>query len=106
MILYAVISDYRPAERTVLASSSEVQPVSDSLEFSLLSWNIGYCGLDEAMDFFYDGGTKVFTPKAECISNLNSVISLLKQNDYADFILLQELDRESRRSYRLISLQR
>ncbi len=101
LILYAFISDYRPAERTLLSSSPEAEPVSDTLEFSLLTWNIGYCGLDEAMDFFYDGGKKVFTPRTDCISNLNSVISFLRQNDYADFILLQEVDRRSRRSYRI-----
>ncbi len=101
LILYALVSDYRPEERTLLSSSSEAIQVSDTLEFSLLTWNIGYAGLDEAMDFFYDGGEKVFTPKTECISNLNSVISFIRQNDYADFILLQEVDLRSRRSYRI-----
>jgi len=101
LILYAVVSDYRPPERTILSSAPEANTVTDTLEFSLLTWNIGYAGLDEAMDFFYDGGKKVVTPRTDCISNLNSVISFLKQNDYADFILLQEVDRKSRRSYRV-----
>ena len=51
------------------------------------------------MDFFYDGGTKVFTPKTSCIDNLNAVEKFLKQNDTVDFILVQEVDKQSKRSY-------
>ncbi len=98
LILYAVITDYKPGEKSVI-STSQVSPVADSLEFSLITWNIGYCGLDREMDFFYDGGEQVFTPKVKSMGNLTSVISILKQNEYADFILLQEVDRKSKRGY-------
>jgi endonuclease/exonuclease/phosphatase family metal-dependent hydrolase len=51
------------------------------------------------MDFFYDGGTSVFTPKLKCINNLREVEKFLKQNDSSDFILIQEVDKGSKRSY-------
>ena len=46
------------------------------MELSLITWNIGYCGMDKDMDFFYHGSTRVFIPKATCIKNLNEFDSL------------------------------
>jgi len=66
-----------------------------------MTWNIGYCGLDKTMDFFYDGGKKVFTPKDEVLKNLTAAMKLVKGNDTIDFILLQEVDKKSKRSYQL-----
>jgi endonuclease/exonuclease/phosphatase family metal-dependent hydrolase len=68
---------------------------------TLLTWNIGYCGLDKEMDFFYDGGTKVMTPKEKCVENLNAVEKFLSQNDTIDFFLIQEIDKSSKRSYNI-----
>ena len=47
----------------MMQQMNHLSVLSDSAEISLLTWNIGYCGLDKEMDFFYDGGTKVITPK-------------------------------------------
>ena len=99
LIVYAIISDYKPDEKEVVFSSDKPDILNDSIEISLLTWNIGYCGLDKEMDFFYDGGTKVKTPKPKCIDNLVQVRKFLKQNDSIDFILIQELDKGSKRSY-------
>jgi endonuclease/exonuclease/phosphatase family metal-dependent hydrolase len=99
LIVYAVFSDYKPDEKVVVFSSENPDKINDTLELSLLTWNIGYCGLDKEMDFFYDGGTKVRTPELKCIDNLHEVQRFLKQNDSIDFILIQELDKRSKRSY-------
>jgi endonuclease/exonuclease/phosphatase family metal-dependent hydrolase len=101
IIVYAVISDYKPAEKVQVYSSGKAGKLNDTASFTLLTWNIGYCGLDKAMDFFYDGGTKVMTPKANCVQNLDAVSGFLKNNDSVDFIFLQEVDRKSKRSYRI-----
>lgn len=101
IIVYAIISDYKPAEKVMISAKESPSVMSDSSEILLLTWNIGYGGLDKAMDFFYDGGTKVFTPKENCIQNLSAILKLLKSNDSVDFIFLQEVDRKSKRSYRL-----
>jgi endonuclease/exonuclease/phosphatase family metal-dependent hydrolase len=53
------------------------------------------------MDFFYDGGTKVFTPKPQCLINLSAVNKFLRQNDSIDFLFIQEIDKNSKRSYHL-----
>jgi endonuclease/exonuclease/phosphatase family metal-dependent hydrolase len=99
IIVYAVISDYKPEEKTVLFHSDKSDTLKDSLEISLMTWNIGYCGLDRDMDFFYDGGTKVMTPRKKCLENLEAVKKFLRSNDSIDFFLIQEIDRNSKRSY-------
>jgi exonuclease III len=101
LIVYAVISNYKPAEQEVISLSDKPSVLNDSLIITLLTWNIGYAGLDKEMDFFYDGGTKVFTPESKCIDNLNGIRTFLKQNDSVDFMLIQEIDKASKRSYYL-----
>jgi endonuclease/exonuclease/phosphatase family metal-dependent hydrolase len=53
------------------------------------------------MDFFYDGGTKVITPRNKLIENFDAVKRFLKSNDTIDFFLIQEIDKKSKRSYRI-----
>ncbi len=101
IIAYAIISDFKPAEKEVVATEISPVSISDSAEFSFLTWNIGYCGMDKDMDFFYDGGTKVMTPRKSCLDNLNAILGFLKSNDSIDFIILQEVDRKSKRSYKI-----
>jgi endonuclease/exonuclease/phosphatase family metal-dependent hydrolase len=99
IIIYAIISDYKPEEKTIVFNSANPDLLKDSLEISLMTWNIGYCGLDRDMDFFYDGGTKVMTPEKKCLENLGAVKKFLRDNDSIDFFLLQEVDKNSKRSY-------
>lgn len=101
IIIYAIISDYKPDEKTVIAENASPTLISDTAIVSLMTWNIGYCGLDREMDFFYDGGTKVRTPEPAFRQNFAAVSDFIKSNDSLDFILLQEVDRKSKRSYRM-----
>jgi endonuclease/exonuclease/phosphatase family metal-dependent hydrolase len=104
IIVYALVSDYRPPEKTVLEVNDSTSLPFDTMALSFITWNIGYGGLDKEMDFFYDGGNKVFTPKEQCLKNLSAVMSFLTGNDSIDFVLLQEVDRKSKRSYSLDEL--
>lgn len=99
IIIYAIVSDYKPNEIIVLSTNEESEILTDSTELSIITWNIGYCGMDKEMDFFYDGGTKVVTPRENCIVNLYEIREFLEQNDTADFFLIQEIDLYSKRSY-------
>jgi endonuclease/exonuclease/phosphatase family metal-dependent hydrolase len=101
LIVYATLSDYRPDNSVELRnqkSTSDTLP--DSATVNLLIWNIGYCGLDRKMDFFYDGGTGVRTPEEQLKLNYAAISSFLQTDDSADMILLQEVDIKSKRSYR------
>ena len=73
LIVYALISDYKPEDKVVISQSDSPALLPDSLTFSVLTWNIGYAGLDKDMDFFYDGGTKVITPKDKCLDNISGI---------------------------------
>ena len=101
LILYALASDYKPDEKELLARPDNPSVLKDSSVFTLLSWNIGYAGLDKDMDFFKDGGTKVITPEDNYHDNIAGIGNFLSNNDTVDFILIQEIDRDSKRSYRV-----
>ena len=100
-IAIAMIKDYRPAARETLQDLSATAgdskgPITDSL--SILCWNIGYAGLGDDMDFFYDGGTQVRCSRQRTLQNMDGIISEIRRHD-ADIILLQEVDESSRRSW-------
>jgi endonuclease/exonuclease/phosphatase family metal-dependent hydrolase len=101
LIVYARISDYKPGDKEMISQSDIPSILDDSLTITLLSWNIGYAGLDKDMDFFKDGGTKVITPENRCLENISGIGDFLMKNDTIDFILIQEIDRNSKRSYRI-----
>jgi endonuclease/exonuclease/phosphatase family metal-dependent hydrolase len=101
LIVYAIASDYKPGEKELIARSDKPSLLDDSISYSLLTWNIGYAGLDKEMDFFKDGGTKVITPEVNCRENVSRIEDFLLKNDTIDFVYIQEIDRDSKRSYRI-----
>ncbi len=105
LILYAIVSDYKPDDKELIARPDNPAALKDSLTLSLLTWNIGYAGLDKDMDFFRDGGIKVITPKDKYLENISGIDDFLVKNDTVNFILLQEIDRDSKRSYRIDQYQ-
>ena len=90
-------TEWRPEQ--VEQQHFEVEPASMPDTLRLVSWNIGYAGLDAQMDFFMDGGVGVRTSRAQAAKNLEAIIAQLKAIDSVDFILLQEVDIHSKRSY-------
>jgi endonuclease/exonuclease/phosphatase family metal-dependent hydrolase len=106
LIIYAMISDYKPEVKETISQSDSPAKLDDSLTLTLLTWNIGYAGLDKNMDFFKDGGTKVITPEENFRENISMIGDFLMNNDTIDFILLQEIDKNSKRSYRIDQYQR
>ena len=101
LLVYAKVTDFRPEEQELISQQNNLSVLKDSLCITLLTWNIGYAGLDKDMDFFKDGGTKVITPKDICLSNIDGIADFLIDNDTVDFMLLQEVDRDSKRSYHI-----
>jgi endonuclease/exonuclease/phosphatase family metal-dependent hydrolase len=98
-ILVIALTDYKPEKETVLTNMPQAAALnSDTIE--ILTWNTGYAGLDCNMDFFYDGGTKTRTDKETTLKNLEAISSFIEDNS-ADFVFLQEVDRASTRSYKI-----
>lgn len=101
ILLVMTTTDYRPDEKEDLDFYGFAAKMpADSREFTLLTWNLGYFGLGQEMDFFYEGGKQVRPPRAGYDMYEKNGLDFLKRQDTVDFILLQELDRSSKRSYR------
>ncbi len=98
-LIYASLNDYKPEEKINVFTSDNPDILSDTTEFSIMIWNIGYCGLNKEMDFFYDGGKQVRPSEEQVKKNIQGVKSFLLQNQNTDFILIQEVDQNSKRSY-------
>ena len=94
---YFTLRKYRPDTQVVVAEN-RVKPISlDTI--TCMSWNIGYCGLSDDMDFFYDGGEKVRTSEEKTKENLDFIKDQLAHAKDVQFFLLQEVDTGSKRSY-------
>jgi len=98
-ILYSTLTWYNPPQKLVLKENTKPDTIPCDSIFSILSWNIGYAGLGDDMDFFYDGGKKVRDTKERTLINLDSIKTFLKRNSSSAFILIQEVDLHSKRSY-------
>jgi len=100
VIIYGTITDYKPPlTEKIRTDGSFIKADTNKETFTFLTWNIGYCGLGKEMDFFYDGGKMVRPSKDLVKKYLKGVSSFLAMNDSMNFILLQEIDLNSKRSY-------
>lgn len=104
-LAYATADDYRPDELSEQTIEGKAGVVSDSSMINLLIWNIGYAGLDASMDFFYDGGEKMRPDHDAVLTNLEGITNTLSPYTAFDFIMLQEVDRNSKRSYHIDQYQ-
>lgn len=99
-ILFAIATKFTPKPVELLEENKNVAKNTNSI-FSFLIWNVGYGALGKDVDFFYDNGKMVITPKdlvEKYIEKENETLSTFK--DY-DFILLQEVDKEGKRSHNI-----
>lgn len=94
-------SDIMPAE-TQFSEDSPLMSADKTLK--LVTWNIGYGGLDEEEDVFLDGGTHVHPlDQAHVLENMNNIKRFLDEEN-ADITLIQEIDVASSRTKKLNEL--
>lgn len=98
-IVYAKVTYFDPPTVEVLFSDPQA-PKYTERNFSAMIWNIGYAGLGEKADFFYDGGKMMQPNEADVNSYFDGIMNYLNDST-SDFILLQEVDSHSKRSYYL-----
>lgn len=100
LLIHGTLTAYRPSEKISLEHKGKgSENLPDELVFMI--WNIGYSGLGEESDFFYDGGKTVIPPKTNVEKNKNGILTYVRESNYADFILLQEVDKKSKRSHNI-----
>jgi len=100
-LVFATVDDYRPEEVTSYVNGNPSDRIADTSELDLLIWNIGYAGLDASMDFFYDGGEKMRPTEEGVLNNIKGITGFLSAFTDYDFVMLQEVDKKSKRSYRI-----
>ena len=100
MVGYLTVTEYNPAyaETADRGSVNRSESIT-ARSFSLLTFNTGYAGLDEDADFFMDGGQGVLSEDPERVEdNVGGILRILEMSG-ADFLMLQEVDVDSRRSF-------
>ena len=101
--LYLTLTDYNPKNIEIISENDSYKQINKT-KFKILTWNIGYAGLGKEMDFFYDGGEKVRTTKTKTQQNITAIANEISKFKNADFILLQEVDIKSKRTYNINNL--
>jgi len=99
---WLTLKEFRPApvQRLEIAGNDSAS-VQGHDTLSIVTWNIGYCGLGKEMDFFYEGGTMVRPSKELAGKYFKGIGGMLERFDTVDFIMLQEVDFNSKRTYHM-----
>lgn len=93
------IREYRPDDVEALSPAGGAKVLKAGDSFSITTYNTGYAGLDKDEDFFMDGGSMIRPDTREKVEeNLAGIADTLKALD-SDVYFLQEVDRDSKRSY-------
>jgi len=100
LLVFGTLTDYNPPP----VEEAEAHPLPGATSppdsvLSFLIWNIGYAGLGSGQDFFMDGGKHVQPNRSESDANFAGALSFLRSRQDLDFILLQEVDRDAKRSF-------
>ena len=105
LLVFLTVTEYKPADvepLKVKGTANETYSVGDSM--SIMTWNIGYGALGDNADFFMDGGKMVKSADEERVQeNMDGIMQTIEQTD-PDIFLIQEIDRDSDRSYNLDEL--
>lgn len=100
ILLINTFNNYKAETRSLLSKVPQGDALATDINsFSMVSWNIGYGGLGQKMDFFYDGGEMVRPTHDLYLQDFDKILQLISTFDTLDFIMLQEVDTCSKRSY-------
>lgn len=93
-------TEHRPApvETVEVACQGDAAGLTAGQPFTVLSWNLQY-GASRKHHFFYDGGEAVHVPPEDVAWTIDAISAALKAAD-PDLVLLQEVDRDSKRTGR------
>ena len=98
-LAYVLIDYHRLGDMDLEVDRQVSQPAQTGCEYHLLSYNIGFGAYEPDYGFFMDGGTESWAWSQERLTaNIGNIGAFLAQQN-ADFYLIQEVDRDSTRSY-------
>ena len=99
--VYLTIVEYRPKNIENVPFTSGNQKLQKNKQLSIMSWNIGYCGLGKDEDFFMDGGQKVHPDSKKVVENYFQGIAKTIDETAADLYFIQEVDVKSSRTWKI-----
>lgn len=104
-LVYVFIAYHRIGNEVLTVSGKPAGEVQTEQEYKIVSYNIGFGAYESDYGFFMDGGTESWAWSPERLAvNLGNISEFLaKQN--ADFYIVQEVDRDSTRSYHMDELE-
>ncbi len=104
LVLWLTVTEYKPddvEQLTIEGEAASADKAAVGEELKVLSWNIGYAGLGAESDFFMDGGKDSRSADEEkVLEYLEGIRESLELAD-ADLAMLQEVDIDSGRTYRI-----
>lgn len=97
---YLSLVEYKPEAEIVLENEIVIDALVNTNEsLTVVTYNMGYGGMDQDVDFFMDGGTMSRgISKKQVTDNIFASLDHLKVLD-TDIYLLQEIDLDSSRSF-------
>ena len=101
--VWLCVREYRPEpiEMMEISSNEKLSKLNSENQLRILCWNIGYGGLGSGSDFFMDGGKSVCpADKPQVLHYLSGIQNSLRELE-PDVALLQEVDLDSWRTYRI-----
>ena len=102
ILLFFTIVEYRPKkleEKKVLQNQTALVKLGE--EYQALTFNIGYAALGKDEDFVMDGGKRGIPKSKEVVEGyLNGIKDILNTHK-AEFYFIQEVDLNSRRSFKI-----
>ena len=106
VLVYGTVRDFQPEPQIIVqpAQAAAETNIRDSV-FTFTIWNLGYGGLGAEANFFFDGGNMFFSgdrmvrSSRENVEKYNEGINTYIKNNPSDFMLLQEVETRSKRSY-------
>lgn len=104
VFIWVVASEYKPLDVENVEvkyddGDEDAAELKEGQELSVLTWNIGYCGLGEDSDFFMDGGKNSRSADKRTVIKYSAGIGQYLRDTAPDLIMLQEVDSNSARTY-------
>ncbi|MBO4422167.1 MAG: endonuclease/exonuclease/phosphatase family protein [Clostridia bacterium] len=98
-VVYALVAYHRIGDCGIMPEGAAQQSAIGDVEYTVVSYNIGFGAYESDYGFFMDGGDRAWAWSEERLDkNLNDIAGLLDLQD-ADIYLIQEVDIDSTRSY-------
>ena len=108
-VLYVLFSYHRIDDHQILnvqgaMAGNSIENASVSNEYTIVTYNIGFGAYDPGFTFFMDGGKSSWAKSRESVQRLVTGAGELALGFNPDFVLFQEIDFDSTRSYHVNQL--